>query len=71
MTRRVIWEGRGERLIIDTKPDGALTLLRATDYDSGQARSIDIPVEAIPGLAAELMGDGEFAAVLAKMGDKR
>lgn len=70
MTRRVVWEGQHERLIMDEKPCGAVTLMRLTDYDSGAPRSIEIPAEAIAGLAAALIGEGEFGAVLAKIGDR-
>lgn len=70
MTARVLWEGQHERLTMTEKPSGDITLMRVTDYDSGPARSLDIPAAALPGVIAGLIGEGEFGAVLAKIGDR-
>lgn len=67
MSRRTVWEGGGVKIILDEKPGGAVTILRATDYDSGPAQAVEIPAEAVALVGSQLTGEGEFAAVLAGM----
>lgn len=54
--RTVIWRDRTSRILVDD-PDGddPVVLLRSSEFDDGPARSISIPAEAIPAVAAVLL----------------
>lgn len=51
--RTVALDGQA-RWIIDTKDDGSIVLLRATDVDDGAARSVPISAAALPAVARAL-----------------
>jgi hypothetical protein len=50
-SREVVWEGDGERVLAELKPDGRVCLMRVSDVDDGPTRSIVLKPDAIPNLA--------------------
>jgi hypothetical protein len=58
VTRRTVWEGEGQRLIIAEAVDGTVSLIRSTDIDDGPARSVPIPPEALVAVGAAIWGRG-------------
>lgn len=71
MTRRVVWEGQHERLTMEEKPGGGVDLMRSCDHDGGPTSFLAIPAEAVGLLAAQLIGEAEFGAMLDKLGYPR
>lgn len=54
--KRVIWEGKAQRVTLTEEADGSIVLTHATDYDNGPAQSIRVPSEAVDTVAAEFWG---------------